>query len=119
VNLAAELRDGERVYVPHRGEAEAPDVVAGGDDTGAGAGGRRGASSASTSTIGPTPAHPLDLNRADANDLDALPGVGPATAAAIVTFRTEHGPFHAVDDLRLVRGIGDAKLEQIRPLVRV
>ena len=96
VNLAAVVADGERVYVPRRGEA--PPVVAGG-------------SSASTG--------PVNLNSATAEQLDTLPGVGPATAAAIVSYRTTHGPFGSVDDLGKVRGIGPSKLDQLRPLVRV
>ena len=52
-------------------------------------------------------------------DLERLPGVGPATATAILAHRDQHGPFSSVDDLIEVRGIGPAKLEAIRPLVVV
>lgn len=67
------------------------------------------------------PAAPVivDLNTATAEQLDTLPGVGPATAAAILRYRDQHGPFSSVDDLLEVRGIGDAKLEQIRSLAKV
>ena len=65
------------------------------------------------------PAGPLDLNAASERDLDALPGVGPATAKAIVTYRDSHGPFTSVDQLLEVRGIGPAKLDQLADLVRV
>ena len=63
------------------------------------------------------PAGPVDLNRATAAELDALPGIGPATAQAIVDHREANGPFASVDDLEQVRGIGPAKLATIRPLV--
>jgi competence protein ComEA len=53
---------------------------------------------------------PVDLNRASAAELETLPGVGPAIAAAIVAFRDETGPFRTVDDLLEVPGIGPAKL---------
>ena len=56
----------------------------------------------------------MNLNTATAAQLDALPGIGPATAAAIVSDREAHGPFRSVNDLGRVRGIGDAKLEQLR-----
>ena len=63
------------------------------------------------------PAGPIDLNVATAADLDDLPGIGPATAQAIVDHREEHGPFASVDDLEAVRGIGPAKLEAVRERV--
>jgi len=62
---------------------------------------------------------PLDLNRADAADLDALPGIGPVLARRIVDFRREHGPFRRVEELRAVRGVGPRLLERIRPRVEV
>ena len=65
--------------------------------------------------VGPTA--PLDVNRATAEQLDELPGVGPATAGAIVTERERHGPFVDVDDLLRVPGIGPAKLEALRDSV--
>ena len=56
---------------------------------------------------------------ADAAALESLPGVGPTTAAAIVSHRDSEGPFRSVDALVEVRGIGEAKLEAIRDLVSV
>jgi competence protein ComEA len=100
VNLAAPLADGAQVYVP---------VV--------GAPPRAGA------PPGPAPpttaSGPLDLNRATAEQLDVLPGIGPSTAQAIVAHREEHGPYASVDALEDVRGIGPAKLDAIRDLVTV
>ncbi len=110
VNLAAPLADGQRLYVPHRGEAMPPSVAA---DAGSAPAGSGAAGS------GSAPAGPLDLNTATAEQLDALPGVGPATAAAIVDHRQRKGPFRSVDDLLDVRGIGPAKLEGLRDLVAV
>jgi competence protein ComEA len=104
LNLAAPVSDGERVYVPALGE-EPPPVVGG---TGGAAG-----------TAGGAEAGPVNLNQADAQELDALPGVGPATAAAIIEHRERIGGFTSVDQLLDVRGIGEAKLEQLRPLVTV
>jgi competence protein ComEA len=101
INLAAPLSDGQKVYVPRTGEQVPADA-----DTGRPAGSSPSAA-------------PLDLNAATVAQLDALPGVGPATAQAIVDYRAQHGRFRSVDDLLGVRGIGPAKLDQIRPLVRV
>lgn len=103
LNLAAPVTDGERVYVLRAGEvppvAPAPSPRAPGGAT-------------TTATAGP-----VDLNRATVEELDDLPGVGPATATAIVAHREEHGPFAGVDDLEAVPGIGPAKLAAIRELV--
>jgi len=108
LNLAAPLRDGDRLYVPHRG-VPVPTVVVptgGGTPTG-------------SSVAGSTPSAPVDLNRATVDELDVLPGIGPATAAAIVAYREQVGPFAAIDDLLKVQGIGPAKLDAIRGLVVV
>jgi competence protein ComEA len=99
LNLAAVLVDGERVYVPRVGE---PVPVVAAPDGGA---------------APSVPAGPVDLNRATEAELDALPGIGPATARAIVEHRETHGPFASVDDLDDVRGIGPAKLEALRDQV--
>jgi competence protein ComEA len=108
LNLAAALADGARVAVPVvGGSAPAVDPAA---VVGAPVAGSAGTPSAGA---------PVDLNTANADQLDALPGVGPATAAAIIKDREAHGAFRSVDDLGRVRGIGDAKLEQLRDLVTV
>jgi competence protein ComEA len=61
----------------------------------------------------------LDLNRATEQDFDALPGIGPKLAERIMEYRQSVGAFHALDELREVKGIGKKKFERIRPLVTV
>ena len=61
----------------------------------------------------------VNVNDATLVDLTALPGVGKVTAERIVAFRTENGPFKTVDDLILVKGVGEKVLEEIRPLVKI
>lgn len=100
VNLAAPIADGERVYVPRVGEAVP-------------------VASSVVSEVSNAPRGPVNLNDAGVDELDQLPGVGPATAAAIIAHREQHGPFASVDDLADVRGIGPAKLEALRGLVTV
>lgn len=101
INLARVVTDGEQIAVPRQGEAgNAPASGAGaGASAGAGAGGK------------------VDLNTATAEQLDALPGVGPATATKIIADRTANGPFRSVDDLMRVPGIGPAKFEALKDLV--
>jgi len=67
----------------------------------------------------PRPAPRLDLNRADARALDALPGVGPVLAARIVEQRRRYGRFHEIGDLLAVRGVGPRLFERLAPRVRV
>ena len=61
----------------------------------------------------------IDLNSATADEFDALPGVGPVTAAAILTWREANGRFRSVDELGAVDGIGPARLDKLRDHVRV
>ena len=110
LNLAAPVADGERLYVPRVGEATPPPVAGptGGSQPGGEAGGAGGEGGG-----------PVNINTATAEQLEELPGVGPAIAAAILDERERRGRFTTVDDLLDVRGIGDARLEQLRDLVTV
>ncbi len=66
----------------------------------------------------PAPPGVVDLNRATAGELDALPGIGPVLARRIVEHRAAHGPFARPEDLLAVRGIGPRLLERLRGRVR-
>lgn len=117
LNLAQPLADGDQVLVgvaPTDGEPPqlgSATVTAGGTDTAAGAAPGPGDDAGGDG--------PLDLNSATAAQLEALPGIGPVTAEAIVTSRTEQGPFTTVDELTRVGGIGPARLANLRDHVTV
>ncbi len=106
LNLAALVRDGDRIDVPAAGELTSPSFTT-------------LAPGVVHAVVGSEPSRPVDLNRATAAELEALPGIGPATAAAILTYRAEHGAFGAVDELEDVPGIGPAKLAALDGLVAV
>ena len=67
----------------------------------------------------PTEPGPLDLNRATAQELTTLPGIGEVLAQRIVDYREAHGSFQSVEELIAVEGIGEGKLEKLRELVTV
>jgi competence protein ComEA len=66
-----------------------------------------------------TPQFPINLNTATAEQLEAIPGIGPVLAQRIIEYRQTHGRFQSVDELLEVRGIGAKRLENMRPYVAV
>ena len=97
VNLAARLEDGQQVLVPVRGAAAAP------------------------GTAGSEPASPgapgvpkVSLGAATIEQLDQIDGIGPTLAQRIVEYRTEHGGFRSIGELREVEGIGEKRFETLR-----
>jgi competence protein ComEA len=113
LNLASVLEDGQKIYVPGRGEAGQPEGAADAlPPDGAGAG-----SAASGATGGS--GGKVNLNSAGAEELAELPKVGPVLAQRIVDWRKEHGPFKTVEELDAVDGVGPKMLETLLPLVTV
>ncbi|MBM7783186.1 ComEA family DNA-binding protein [Arthrobacter tumbae] len=100
VNLAAVVQDGQQILIPRAGEPLQP------------------AAGASAPAQG-TQDLPVNLNTADVPELEELPRVGPVLAERIVEWRTQHGPFARPEDLDAVPGIGPAMLESLIPLVTV
>ena len=117
VNLAAPLVDATQVFIPRIGStprATLPRPHAGINLPVTGISGGVSVGSGATSATGI-----VDINSATLSDLDALPGVGPSTAQAIIDYRIANGPYASVDDLLNVRGIGPSKLAAMRARVRV
>ncbi|MEV7871974.1 ComEA family DNA-binding protein [Streptomyces sp. NPDC088124] len=117
LNRARLLMDGEQVVVD--GPAP-PGTAPGGGSGGPGGGGGGGAAAGAGFGAGPEgqPPGPVSLNIATPDQLDTLPGVGPVLARHIIDYRTRHGGFRSVDELREVNGIGDRKFADLQPLVR-
>lgn len=61
----------------------------------------------------------ISINTAQTDELDVLPGIGPALADRIVVYRKEHGPFKAVEDIKKVKGIGNKLLEKMLPFIEL
>ena len=117
LNMARRVTDGDQVIV---GIVAAPGQPAAmGSSISAGPATASPADSPPTSGKNSAPGGLVDLNAATVEQLDALPGIGPVTAAAIVAWRDTNGRFTSVDQLGDVDGIGPARLEKLRALVRV
>ncbi|MBA3946933.1 MAG: helix-hairpin-helix domain-containing protein [Herpetosiphonaceae bacterium] len=100
INMSAHLTDGQQLRVPHVGEAAAAAVV-------------------NTSIAGTnSPAH-ININTANAATLATLPGIGQVLAQRIIDYRTTHGPFGAIGDLRNVTGIHATLFDKIKDSIQV
>jgi competence protein ComEA len=109
INLATPLIDSSQIYVPAKGVAARPTFARP----------QPGVNGVASAPNTPSASGVVNINRASVTELDALPGVGPSTAQAIVDYRSANGPFGSPEDLLNVKGIGPAKLEAMRKLVGV
>lgn len=105
INFAEHVADEMVVYVPAKGEAAG--AIAGAIDN--------------QNTTGSQSQEPgkININKADDNELQNLPGIGPSKAAAIVEYRNTNGPFKTVEDLKNISGIGDKTFEKLKDLIVV
>lgn len=100
LNLAAVLQDGQKVFVPEK----PPLVTDTPNETGV----------AQTLRPGIGAGGKININTADAGQLEQLPGIGPALASSILRYRQENGPFSSVEEIANVSEIGEKKLEGLR-----
>jgi len=97
INLAYILEDGEKIYIPKKGE-EFQDISP---------------TTLNTSSI------KININKATQTELETIPGIGPSTALKIINYRKENGKFSNIEDIKNVSGIGDAKFESIKDYISV
>lgn len=109
LNLAARLIDGQKILVTRRGDPLPLEAVGAGASVGTTGG----------EAAPPAPVEPIDLNTADIAALDSLPGIGPATARAILEERSRRGGFRSIRDLLRVPGIGEGRFARLKDRVRV
>lgn len=109
VNFAEHIQDEMVIYIPAKGEE--------GFST-PGAPGTGGSLAVSSSSTNGNQAK-INLNKADENELQNLPGIGPAKAAAIIEYRNSSGPFKVIEDLKNISGIGDKTFEKLKDLIVV
>ncbi len=102
INQALELQDQQQIHVPRLGEANPPPIQSGG-----------------TVQSGPAQTGPLNLNSATQEQLEELPGIGPAMAQRIIEYRERVGKFKTVEEITEVSGIGEATFLKIKDLITV
>jgi competence protein ComEA len=100
INLARIIKDGEQIYVDPVTATNTNQITR-------------------STRVAKKKSGPININRASAGELDALPGIGPVIASRIIEYRKTNGPFTSVDDLQKVSGIGVAKFAQFKSKVRV
>jgi competence protein ComEA len=105
VNLAEHVVDEMVIYIPAKGEEGDTLTTSGPSSNSSGGTGQNQGK--------------IDLNKADEQELQNLPGIGPAKAAAIIEFRNTSGPFKTIEDLKNISGIGDKTFEKLKDLIVV
>ena len=115
VNLAYELQDGQKIYIPNKNEKVSQYIISTNGETIDSNGANTGNESTSTSKEGAK----VNINTATQNELDGLPGIGPALAQRIIDFREENGNFKSIEDIQNVKGIGKSKFDEIKDKIVV
>lgn len=119
INMAEVLTDGQQVYLAPKGEIPPPkkSVVRGGTSKAKlSATSKEGEKTAAIEKLAPGQGT-VNINSAGLDELQRLPGIGPALGQRIVDYRSQHGRFNSVEQLDQVSGIGPKKLAKIKPLV--
>ena len=108
VNLAYVLQDGQKIYIPNKNEKISAYTSE-----------NMGDNIEQNNTTTKKEGAKVNINTAGVEELDQLPGIGPAIAQRIIDYRNEHGEFKKVEDIQEVKGIGDAKFSEIKDSITV
>ena len=109
INLAYILEDGEKIYIPKKGETIQTDSISSNSQNSS-------YSNYSSSSINN---NKVNINKATQTELETIPGVGPSTALKIINYREENGKFKNIEDIKNVSGIGDTKYEKIKNYISI
>ena len=101
INLAYILEDGEKIYIPKKGEELENNSIA------------------STISSDTSSTNKININKAGQGELETIPGIGPSTALKIIDYREKNGKFSSIEDIKNVSGIGDAKFENMKDFICV
>ncbi|MGN1299380.1 MAG: helix-hairpin-helix domain-containing protein [Candidatus Scatovivens sp.] len=103
INLAYELSDGQKLYIPNINEKEKKEYIT--EDSGI--------------EIEEEKEEKININKATQTELETLPGIGPSLALKIIRYREENGKFNNIEELKNVKGVGENKYEEIKELIKV
>lgn len=109
INLAYILEDGEKIYIPKKGEITPIEASTTNSQTSS----NLNYSSSSQKN------NKININKATQTELETIPGIGPSTALKIINYREENGNFKNIEDIKNVSGIGDSKYEKIKNYISI
>ena len=111
VNLAYILEDGEKIYIPKKGEEISSINNSSISST--------FSSTSSSNATSSTKNSKININKATQAELEIIPGIGPSTALKIINYRNENGKFKSIEDVKNISGIGDSKYEKMKDYITI
>ncbi len=115
VNLAYILEDGQKIYIPKKSDKKMSEIITYITSDA----GKNVILDSKGSSVANESNRKININTATQNELETLPGIGPSTAKTIIEYREAHGKFEKIEDLKNIKGIGEAKFENIKDYIEI